>query len=156
VKLDTAPLSLACTSQSESKPELRDDPDLNSMTAQTVSLEGESFIEVSTTNEQPSTTAADCSQKQSAMTVFLTTFATIFLAEIGDKTQLSILLMSAESHSPWVVFLGAATALITTSLLGVILGRWMAKRLSPKVVEKASGILLLLISLLLFWDLVVG
>ena len=46
------------------------------------------------------------------------TFITIFLAEMGDKTQLVTLLMSAESQSPWIVFIGAALALISTSLLG--------------------------------------
>ncbi|MEM7581428.1 MAG: TMEM165/GDT1 family protein, partial [Cyanobacteria bacterium P01_A01_bin.80] len=72
---------------------------------------------------------------QSVLMVFASTFITIFLAEIGDKTQLSTLMMSAESHSPWIVFLGSGTALISTSLLGVLLGSQMAKRLSPKTVE---------------------
>nr|WP_155748335.1 TMEM165/GDT1 family protein [Scytonema sp. UIC 10036] len=91
---------------------------------------------------------------QKGMVIFTTTFVTIFLAEIGDKTQLSTLLMSAQSQSPWVVFLGSASALVMTSLLGVLLGSWMANRLSPKTVEKASGIMLLFISVMLFWDLI--
>jgi putative Ca2+/H+ antiporter (TMEM165/GDT1 family) len=49
---------------------------------------------------------------------FASTFATIFLAELGDKTQVTTLLISAQSGQPWVVFLGAGTALIATSLLG--------------------------------------
>ncbi|MCV3214232.1 TMEM165/GDT1 family protein [Plectonema radiosum NIES-515] len=100
---------------------------------------------------------ADCVEKpESALVTFGTTFITIFLAEIGDKTQLSTLLMSAQSHSPWVVFMGSAAALITTSLLGVLLGSWIASRLSPKTVEKAAGVMLLLISIMLFWDVVSG
>jgi putative Ca2+/H+ antiporter (TMEM165/GDT1 family) len=87
---------------------------------------------------------------------FATTFVTIFLAEIGDKTQLSTLLMSAESHAPWIVFLGSAAALVTTSLLGVLLGSWIATKLSPKTVEKAAGVMLLIISVMLFWDVVIG
>ena len=90
----------------------------------------------------------------SIFAVFSTTFITIFLAEIGDKTQLSILLMSAESHSPWPVFIGAAAALITTSLLGVLLGGWIASKLSPKTVEKSAGAILLLISVMLVWDVI--
>ena len=86
--------------------------------------------------------------------VFTSTFLTIFLAELGDKTQLTTLLMSAESQAPWVVFLGAGLALITTSLLGVLLGRWLAMRLSPKTLETATGASLLLISVLLLWDVV--
>ncbi|MDB9400856.1 TMEM165/GDT1 family protein [Microcystis aeruginosa CS-567/02-A1] len=93
-------------------------------------------------------------KQESVVAIFATTFITIFLAEIGDKTQLSTLLMSAESHAPWVVFLGSGVALITTSLLGVLLGGWMANRLSPKTVEKSAGMMLLFISLMLFWDVI--
>ncbi|MEY3402298.1 MAG: hypothetical protein RLZZ86_1913 [Cyanobacteriota bacterium] len=94
--------------------------------------------------------------KTSVFMVFGTTFITIFLAEIGDKTQLSTLLMSAESHAPWVVFLGSGVALITTSLLGVLLGGWISTKLSPKTVEKSAGVMLLLISLMLVWDVIRG
>lgn len=86
--------------------------------------------------------------------VFSSTFFTIFMAEIGDKTQLSTLLMSAESQSPWTVFAGAAVALIATSLVGVLLGRWLASKLSPKTLETATGTSLLLISVMLLWDVV--
>ena len=94
--------------------------------------------------------------KTSVFMVFGTTFITIFLAEIGDKTQLSTLLMSAESHAPWVVFIGSGVALITTSLLGVLLGGWISRKLSPKTVEKSAGVMLLLISLMLVWDVIQG
>lgn len=86
--------------------------------------------------------------------IFSSTFLTIFLAEMGDKTQLATLLMSAESHAPWVVFAGAAIALIATSLLGVLIGRWLAHRLSPKTLEMSAGALLLFISVMLLWDVV--
>ena len=87
-------------------------------------------------------------------TVFSSTFITIFLAEMGDKTQLVTLLMSAESQSPWIVFLGAAIALITTSLLGVLIGYWLAKKLSPKTLDLSIAILLLLITSWLIGDIV--
>ena len=86
--------------------------------------------------------------------VFCSTFVTIFLAELGDKTQVTTLLMSAESQSPWMVFTGAALALVTTSLLGVLVGRWLANRLSPKSLETAAGAALLLVSVSLLWDIV--
>lgn len=85
---------------------------------------------------------------------FVTAFVAIFLAEIGDKTQLSTLLMAAESHSPWIVFAGAAAALMTSSLIGVLLGRWLAAHLAPKKLKVATGVGLLLIAGLLIWDLV--
>lgn len=78
--------------------------------------------------------------------VFSSTFITIFLAEMGDKTQLVTLLMSAESQAPWVVFLGAALALISTSLVGVLIGYWLSKKLSPQVLDLSVAILLLFIT----------
>jgi putative Ca2+/H+ antiporter (TMEM165/GDT1 family) len=85
---------------------------------------------------------------------FLTAFITIFLAEIGDKTQLATLLMAAESQSPWVVFAGAAAALLCTSLLGVLVGRWLARRLSAETLQTATGVGMLFIAVLLLWDVV--
>ena len=84
--------------------------------------------------------------------VFASTFVTIFLAEIGDKTQLTTLLMTAQSHAPGIVFAGAGLALVTTSLLGVLLGQWLATRIAPKTLEKSAGVSLLLISAMLLWD----
>lgn len=84
--------------------------------------------------------------------IFSSTFFTIFLAEMGDKTQLVTLLMSAESQSPWIVFAGAAGALISTSLVGVIVGYWLSKKLSPKTLDISVAILLLFITALLLGD----
>ncbi|MEH2433521.1 MAG: TMEM165/GDT1 family protein [Nostoc sp.] len=138
MKLDSAPLDISGISQTEIELELKDSNDFNLTPAIAQPVEP---------------VVADSPQKQqSAVVIFGTTFVTIFLAEIGDKTQLSTLLMSAQSHLPWVVFIGSAAALITTSLLGVLLGSWIATRLSPKTVEKSAGVMLLVISLMLFWD----
>lgn len=92
--------------------------------------------------------------KPGVLREFFTAFITIFLAEIGDKTQLATLLMTAESQSPWVVFAGAAAALLCTSLLGVLVGRWLARRLSPQTLQTATGVGMLLIAVLLLWDVV--
>lgn len=86
--------------------------------------------------------------------IFSSTFLTIFFAETGDKTQLATLLMSAESHSPWVVFAGAAIALIATNLISVVLGCWVAKRLSPKTLNLAVALLLLAITGFLIGDVI--
>jgi putative Ca2+/H+ antiporter (TMEM165/GDT1 family) len=96
----------------------------------------------------------DHQERSQGFGVFCSTFVTIFLAELGDKTQVTTLLMSAESQSPWMVFAGAGLALITTSLLGVLVGRWLANRLSPKALETAAGAALLLVSVSLLWDVV--
>ena len=74
--------------------------------------------------------------------VFLTTFTTVFLAELGDKTQLAALLLSAESGRPVLVFIGASLALISSSLVGVVLGRWLSRVLPPQQLERLAGILM--------------
>ena len=84
--------------------------------------------------------------------VFSSTFITIFLAEMGDKTQLVTLLMSAESQAPWVVFTGAALALIATSLIGVSIGYWLSKKLTPETLDLSVAILLLIITAWLIGD----
>lgn len=90
----------------------------------------------------------------SAWSVFSSTFITIFLAELGDKTQVSTLLMSAEFHQPWIIFAGAGTALILTTLIGVLVGQWLSSRLSPRTLDVAAGIMLALIAAWLVWDVV--
>ena len=79
--------------------------------------------------------------------VFLSTATTVFLAELGDKTQLAALLLSAESGRPAVVFLGASLALICSSLVGVLLGRWLSTVMEPRQLEKAAGILMVALGL---------
>ena len=54
--------------------------------------------------------------------VLFTAFGIIFLAEMGDKTQLAAMTMAAQTKRPWAVFIGASVALATVSGLGVIVG----------------------------------
>ena len=93
-------------------------------------------------------------ESQSGLQLFFTTFLTIFVAEIGDKTQVTTLLMSAESQSPWVVFLGAGTALVCTTLLGVSVGRWLSNQVKEETLETVTGAILMGISVLLLWDVI--
>ena len=79
--------------------------------------------------------------------VFLTTFTTVFLAELGDKTQLAALLLSAESGRPVLVFIGASLALISSILVGVVLGRWLSRVLPPGQLERLAGILMIALGL---------
>ena len=75
--------------------------------------------------------------------ILITTFSTIFLAELGDKTQLATLMLSAQSGRPLIIFIGAALALISTSLLGVLIGRWIANNLPRQRFTLVSGIIML-------------
>jgi len=54
--------------------------------------------------------------------VLLTTFGVIFLAEMGDKTQLAAMTMASQTKRPWAVFVGATLALAAVSALGIIVG----------------------------------
>ena len=75
--------------------------------------------------------------------ILITTFSTIFLADLGDKTQLAKLMLSAQSGRPLIIFIGAALALISTSLLGVLIGRWIANNLPRQNFTVVSGIIML-------------
>ena len=77
------------------------------------------------------------------LSILITSFSTIFLAELGDKTQLATLILSAQSGRPLIVFIGAALALISTSLLGVLIGRWIANNLPRQRFTVVSGIVML-------------
>lgn len=93
-------------------------------------------------------------QQNNFWLVFSSTFITIFLAEMGDKTQLVTLLMSAESQAPWIVFVGSALALIATSLIGVSIGYWLSKKLAPETLDLSVAILLLFITVWLISDII--
>jgi putative Ca2+/H+ antiporter (TMEM165/GDT1 family) len=93
-------------------------------------------------------------KKLNIWTIFSSTFITIFLAEMGDKTQLTTLFLSAESASPWVVFIGAGLALISTSLVGVLIGYWLAKRVSHEILDLALSLLFLLVAAGLIDDII--
>jgi guanylate kinase len=90
-----------------------------------------------------------------SLNIAITSFIAVFLAEIGDKTQLTTLILAAESHSALTVFLGAAIALISTSFLGVLAGKWLSKRFSPNLLNTLAGFSFLLLSLSLLWEAIV-
>lgn len=106
-------------------------------------------------SSSPDQTAPQTSEVKAAFWgVFISTFVTIFLAELGDKTQVATLLISAESHKPLTVFVGAALALISTSLVGVLVGQWLAQKISPETLDTLAGVLLLIISVGLVADVI--
>ena len=73
--------------------------------------------------------------------LFLTVFATVFVAELGDKTQLATMLYAADAeHSRWTVFAAAAAALIVATGLGVVAGALVSEIVSPKVLRWVAGL----------------
>lgn len=72
--------------------------------------------------------------------VFVSTFLLIFLAELGDKTQLAVMLQSAV-HGRGVVFWAASAALVGSVVLGVLVGGLLSKLLSVRVIHGVGGAL---------------
>jgi len=71
----------------------------------------------------------------------LTVFATVFVAELGDKTQLATLLFAAEAKGKALsVFVAASLALIATTALGVIAGGLLANSIDPRLLRRMAGI----------------
>ena len=99
----------------------------------------------------PNSKIRSCDPKDSTtfLSILITSFSTIFLAELGDKTQLATLMLSAQSGRPLIIFIGAALALISTSLLGVLIGRWIANNLPRQKFTVISGIIMLSLGLYL-------
>ena len=87
------------------------------------------------------------------LSVFITTFTTIFIAELGDKTQIATLMLSAESGKPIIVFLGSSLALISSSVVGVLIGKWLSKKISPSKFALFTGALMMIISVYLTLDI---
>ena len=90
--------------------------------------------------------------EESFLSIFITTFTTIFIAELGDKTQIATLMLSAESGKPIIVFLGSSLALISSSIVGVLIGKWLSKKISPDKFTLFTGALMILVSLFLAYD----
>lgn len=78
-------------------------------------------------------------------TTFFTTFVAIFLAELGDKTQLAVLAASAREQNGWAVFFGACAALVASTALAFLAGSWLSHRLDPKLVRRAAGALFIVL-----------
>jgi len=80
--------------------------------------------------------------------VFLTVFVSVFVAELGDKTQLATLLYAADApHARLTVFVAAASALVLTSALGVLAGGLVAQWVSPRVLRWIAGACFVVIGL---------
>ncbi len=83
--------------------------------------------------------------------LFLTTFGAIFLAEMGDKTQIATLTFAAGGNSRWIVFAASALALVATSAVAVLGGEVIARYVSPLWLHRAAGAVFLVLGVLYLW-----
>ena len=86
--------------------------------------------------------------------IALSTFVLVFLAELGDKTQLAVFNLAIESHSPWAVFLGAGSALFLSTAIAVVLGTIAVRAIPPgftRLLHYLAGALFILVGVWTIW-----
>ena len=81
------------------------------------------------------------------LTLLFTTFVTVFLAEMGDKTQLTTITLSSTTNKPLAVFIGSSIALILATLLGALAGGSIANLIPEFMLKLLSGIVFLIIGI---------
>jgi putative Ca2+/H+ antiporter (TMEM165/GDT1 family) len=77
--------------------------------------------------------------------LFGSTFLAIFLAELGDKTQLATMSLSAGGKSKWMVFAGSALALVASSALAVLAGEGITRLVSPALLQRGAGVVFIVL-----------
>jgi len=82
------------------------------------------------------------------LTLLFTTFVTVFLAEMGDKTQLTTITLSSTTNKPLAVFIGSSFALILATLLGALAGGSIANLIPAFLLRVISGIVFLIIGII--------
>ena len=81
--------------------------------------------------------------------VFLTTFGVIFLAEMGDKTQLAAMTMAAQTKKPWAVLIAASLALACVSAIGVVVGGTLGHYLPIIWIKRAAALAFIAVGVLI-------
>lgn len=80
--------------------------------------------------------------------LLVSTFGLVFLAELGDKTQLATLGLAASGHSRLAVFVGAAVALVVTSGIAVLVGEGLARVVPPVWIQRVAGVAFIVMGVL--------
>ena len=84
--------------------------------------------------------------------VFFLAFSTLFIAEMGDKTQLAVFSLVTESKAPFEVFLGASFALVVVTLVGVLFGGIVTKIIPPQYLKIGASLLFIGIGVYTLWE----
>jgi len=79
---------------------------------------------------------------------FFSIFAAIFVAEVGDKTQLATLTFAAGARSRWMVFAASALALVAASAIAVLAGEVVSRLISPAVLRRAAGVVFIVLGVM--------
>lgn len=81
--------------------------------------------------------------------LFGSTFLAVFLAEMGDKTQLATLSLASSGSSRWLVFAASALALVSTSAIAVLAGEAIARHVPPVWIKRVAGGLFIVLGVLM-------
>ena len=81
--------------------------------------------------------------------IFATAFVTLFLAELGDKTQLAIITLTAKTDSKLAIFLGASLALVLVSLLAVLVGGVLTQFIPTEWLQRIVAVAFIVIGILM-------
>jgi putative Ca2+/H+ antiporter (TMEM165/GDT1 family) len=82
----------------------------------------------------------------------VTTFGAVFLAELGDKTQLATLAFATTAQSRWAVFVGSASALVATSAIAVVAGEAVGRAVPPSLLQRVAGVAFVVIGFWVLWS----
>ncbi len=86
--------------------------------------------------------------------LLVTTITTVFLAELGDKTQLATVAISGSSKSPQAVFIGSASALVMSSLIGSVAGGSLSSLIPSEFLKLLAASGFLIIGIRLLWPII--
>jgi len=84
--------------------------------------------------------------------ILLTTFAALFIAELGDKTQLAVITLTCKHQKPLPIFLGATIALVSVTLLGVLGGQGVSRLLPAELLRKLAAGSFIVLGLLMWFE----
>lgn len=84
--------------------------------------------------------------------LILSTFGLLFLAELGDKTQLAVFTLVARHKQPVPIFIGAAVALVLVTAIGAVLGQGVAQVIPQDVIHKGAAALFVVMGILIWFD----
>ena len=83
--------------------------------------------------------------------IFGTVFGTVFLAEIGDKTQLATMTFAAQGGGKWTIFMASSLALIAAAAIGVLAGSLLSRWIDPVMLTRLAGVAFVLIGAWTLW-----
>jgi len=84
--------------------------------------------------------------------LILSTFGLLFLAELGDKTQLAVFTLTAKHGNPLPIFLGASAALVLVTAIGAVIGQGVAELVPVDVLKRGAAVLFVVMGVLIWFD----